>query len=79
MQRPTIQFPRRRTAPPRGTRPAIAPFFSLARGEWVAYSFVWDDSTGEFRGVDGPRGFASYREAVEASRFLIDAACLVAR
>jgi hypothetical protein len=31
---------------------------------------MWDTASGEFRGVEGPRGFASYREAVEASRFL---------
>jgi hypothetical protein len=30
---------------------------------------TWDPATGEFCGVEGPRGF-HYREAVEASRFL---------
>jgi hypothetical protein len=38
-----------------------------------ALSRMWisrDDKPGAFRGVEGPRGFASYREAVEASRFL---------
>ncbi len=45
--------------------------FSLARGAWIPYACTWDDSTGAFLGVEGPRGFASYREAVEASRFLM--------
>jgi hypothetical protein len=49
--------------------PVIAPYFSLARGEWIPYVVTWDALTGEFRRVEGPRGFASYREAVEASRF----------
>ncbi len=34
---------------------------------------TWDQATGEFRRVEGPRGFESYREAVEASRFLLAA------
>jgi hypothetical protein len=29
--------------------------------------------SGEFRGVEGPRGFASYREAMEATRFWSEA------
>jgi hypothetical protein len=36
----------------------------------MSYVISWDDQTGEFRSVEGPGGFASYREAVEASRFL---------
>jgi hypothetical protein len=40
---------------------AAAPSMSI--GPWYA-------ETGEFRGVEAPRGFASYREAAEASRFL---------
>ena len=39
----------------------LAPYFSLARGEWIPYAVTWDDRTGEFRGVEGPRGFATYR------------------
>ena len=51
------------------TAPTIAPFFSLARAAWIIpYALTWDARTGEYRGVEGPRGFASYREAVEASR-----------
>ena len=43
----------------------------LARSRRVdSYACTWDPTCGEFRGVEGPRGFASYREAVEASRFL---------
>jgi hypothetical protein len=49
---------------------AVAPFFALARAAWMPYALTWDPETGELRGVEGPRGFASYREAVEASRFL---------
>jgi hypothetical protein len=48
-----------------------APYFSLARGEWVPYVLTRDAKGGEFRGVEGPRGLASYRAAVEASRFLV--------
>jgi hypothetical protein len=47
-----------------------APFFSFALAAWIPYAVTWDSETGGFRGVEGPRGFASYREAVEASRFL---------
>jgi hypothetical protein len=49
---------------------APAPYFSLARAAWIPYAVTWDPESGEIRGVEGPRGFASYREAVEASRFL---------
>jgi hypothetical protein len=48
-----------------------APFFSLARALWVPYVMWRDAHTGEFHRVEGPRGFASYREAMEASRFLV--------
>ena len=47
-----------------------APYFSLVRGAWIPYTITWDEQTGEYRSVEGPRGFASYREAVQASRFL---------
>ena len=47
-----------------------APLFSLARAAWIPYALTWAPETGEFRGVEGPRGFDTYREAVEASRFL---------
>jgi hypothetical protein len=48
----------------------VAPFFSLTRAAWIPYALAWNPETGAFRSVAGPRGFASYREAVEASRFL---------
>jgi hypothetical protein len=58
-------------SPPRYDRPTPpAPFFSLAFAPWIPCALIWDLRTGEFRGVEGPRGFAGYREAVEASRFL---------
>ncbi len=47
-----------------------APYFCLARAAWMPYAITWDPETGALRGVEGPRGFASYHEAVEASRFL---------
>ena len=47
-----------------------APLFALARAAWIPYAFTWDDRTGEFGRVEGPCGFASYREAMEANRFL---------
>ena len=51
--------------------PTVAPFYSLARGVWIPYALTWDAESGAFRRVEGPCGFASYREAVEASRFLL--------
>jgi hypothetical protein len=50
--------------------PTSAPYFSLARAAWIRYALTWNPETGEIRGVEGPRGFATYCEAVEASRFL---------
>ena len=47
-----------------------APFFCLTRAAWIPYVLTRDEATGELRAVEGPRGFATYREAVEASRFL---------
>jgi hypothetical protein len=41
--------------------PAAAPYFSLADATWIPYAFAWDDRTDECRGVEGPRGFASYQ------------------
>jgi hypothetical protein len=46
-----------------------APYFCLARAAWISYAVTWDADTGAFRDIEG-RGFDSYREAVEASRFL---------
>ena len=54
----------------------VAPYFSLARAAWILYALTWDPETGAFRRVEGPRGFVSYREAVEASRFLAQSATL---
>jgi hypothetical protein len=48
-----------------------APFYSLALAAWIPYALTWDPETGALRGIEGPRGFGSYREAVEASRFLM--------
>jgi hypothetical protein len=59
--------------PPSGPIASVAPFFSLTRADWIPYALTWDPETGAVRGVEGPRGFASYREAVEASRFLVGA------
>ena len=50
--------------------PTPAPYFCLALAAWVPYALTWDPETGAMRGVEGPRGFDTYREAVEASRFL---------
>ena len=49
----------------------VAPFFRLWAAAWIPCVTFWDPATGAFYWVEGPRGFASYREAVEASRFLI--------
>jgi hypothetical protein len=58
-------------SPPRYGGPTTpAPFFSLAQAAWIPYAITWDPETGELHGVEGPRGFATYREAVEASPFL---------
>src|SRR5215468_5348689 len=49
--------------------PTIAPYFDLARSRWIPAVLTWD-ATGTSRRIEGPRGFASYRQAMEASRFL---------
>jgi hypothetical protein len=41
-------------------RAVVAPHFSLAEAAWVPSVVIWDPATGEFRRVEGPRGFASY-------------------
>ena len=48
-----------------------APFLRLWAAAWIPCVVFWDPETGAFHSVEGPRGFASYREAVEASRFLM--------
>jgi hypothetical protein len=52
------------------TKPIIAPYFCLTRATWMACVVEWDSETGEFRHRIGFQTFASYREAIEASRFL---------
>jgi hypothetical protein len=64
-----------RSVPPlkgrrRPTPRDVAPFFRLWAAAWIPCVVSWDTETGELHYVEGPRGFASYREAVEASRFL---------
>ena len=49
----------------------VASYFSLACAAWIPYAVTWDATTGEFRSVEGPHEFATYQEAVEASRFLV--------
>lgn len=62
--------PRCLSVPPPPTEPTVALHFSLARGTWIPYVVAWDPATGEFRRVEGPRGFAGYRATDETSRFL---------
>lgn len=52
------------------TKPVIAPYFSLVRATWIACAVEWDSETGEVRRLEGFQAFASYQEALEASRFL---------
>jgi hypothetical protein len=53
----------------------VAPYFSLRRALcWVPAVLTWDATTDEMRRVEGPEGFVTYRQAVEASRFLERAA-----
>ncbi len=59
--------------------PTAAPYFSLARAEWIPYACALRLETGESHRVEGPPEFATYRAAVEASRFLVAAACLGVR
>ena len=47
-----------------------APYFSLVRAAWVSCAVTWDPDSGEFRRAEGLRGFESYRQALQASRFL---------
>jgi hypothetical protein len=54
--------------------PTPAPYLSLADGAWIPDAVTWDPETGEFPSVEGPRVFDTYREVVEASRFLTQGA-----
>jgi hypothetical protein len=47
-----------------------APYFSLACALWIPAVLAWDAATGALRRIEGPEGVATYRQAVEASRFL---------
>jgi hypothetical protein len=53
------------------TKPIIAPYFFLARATWLACVSEWDSETSEFRHRIGFQAFASYSEAIEASRFRV--------
>jgi hypothetical protein len=55
---------------PKPTKPIIAPYFSLVRATWMACVVEWDSETGQFQHLVGVQSFASYHEALEASRFL---------
>ena len=46
------------------------PDFDPARRAWIPYVVRWAPETGEFTGTEGQRGFATWQEALEASRFL---------
>jgi hypothetical protein len=61
----------------RGTTPA--PFYSLARAAWMPYALTWDPASGALHSVEGPRGFDTYRAALEASRFLVPTSAREAR
>ena len=52
------------------TKPIIAPYFCLTRATWMACVVERDSETGEFRHLVGVQSFATYREALEASRIL---------
>ena len=47
-----------------------AAYFSLARAEWIPRMVTWVGETGVFERVDGPEGFKTYEQALQASRFL---------
>ena len=51
----------------------ITPYFSLVHSAWVPAVLLWDRSTGELQRLEGAEGFADYRAAAEASRFLVPA------
>lgn len=55
---------------PTPTKPMIAPYFFLTRATWMVCVVEWDRETGEFRHLVGVQSFASYCEALQASRFL---------
>ncbi len=56
---------------PKSRKPVIAPYFSFTRATWMACVVEWDSETGKFRHRVGFQAFASYGEALEASRFLL--------
>lgn len=45
------------------------PFFDLHSGLFVPHLVTWDPKTGEFARVEGPKGFETWQEADQASRF----------
>lgn len=55
---------------PTPRKPVIALYFSLIRATWIACVLEWDRETGEVRRPEGFQAFATYAEALEASRFL---------
>src|SRR5262249_13808182 len=59
----------RRGSKPVDSVPFVAPYFDLRRALWIPAVLTWD-ATGVSRREEGPRGFASYQQAAEASRFL---------
>ena len=44
--------------------------FDLPSGLLVPQLVTWDPETGEFTGVEGTKGFATWQEAEEVGRFL---------
>jgi hypothetical protein len=47
-----------------------APYFDIATGLFVPQLVTSDPETGEFATVEGPKGFETWQEADEASRFI---------
>jgi hypothetical protein len=52
-------------------------YFSLSRAAWIPCVIAWDAETGEFRRDKGPEGLTTWKEADEASRFLVGNSCTV--
>jgi hypothetical protein len=44
--------------------------FDVRSGLFIPHVVAWDPETGEFTCVHGPKGFETWGEAEEASRFL---------
>jgi hypothetical protein len=52
--------------------PIVAPYFSLDRHRWMPFAYAWDAERMQLLHQEDSIGYDTYREAVEASSWLVD-------